>query len=1261
MARRVASGCLVFHEGNCLLLRRSALEDTMQGLWEMPAGKIESDLDGSPRENAIRETLEEAGIALGDVAPLGEHLTDSKRFYGFLGVSDTADVELSFEHDAFVWMSVPDILAAVAADDMMVGHHTIYFLQELLDGAEGFMYEAESFAAESGDVRINYNANCPACISIMSLIGEEKLETDPANTYWGGGAYQNEVQHLQDGDWDFGDGQGRVQLHEPLLVGGIHHNLLGRAGSLLHEYNNNGNGNLLEMGENEECYECGGTGEFDCYSGCDDGKQECYACDGTGEVEDDEGEDEVCDDCDGSGEEDCNSCEGQSWCNECGGSGEFWNEEIVSGIDYWYRTNVIDYISANGDSDIRYALDRLVDGLESGQLRTTYGQEMYNDANHKLYNDLHDAIIYYVINTPNKPLPEGDTLDAETFSAEKITKDELVEYLDWLEDGEHYVFDTSPRAVRFRDLLAGDLQINSADVDFMDQDEFILLGAEGLPRGVAVNSFKTVSNVYYNGKLYRKFEGRRHRERAESIAEWMMQKLSQNPRRFDYIRFGAEDYSEQDAIADDIIGQTIFNYVQIRDYIRQNLTDEAIEFLDYNIQVAFDELIDEDMRQQVEHVMNTNRFEAEFISINNPSKFSHNYVENLEQELKRCYKEIDFLKNHVIDEDVYWIATCKPDAGGECSISIEGYEELMRLVKEGIVEIPDYSHATDELLLLRGCDCGITHEEWLESRNDFFDALNASFEAEFVSINNPFKYPSNYVGNLEQDLKQANQVIKMVREICRVNVTYDWEQWGSISPSEEFENIVEIIDEKSPANFAGENFEARYIRSLNTPRQPMPWDLEPNMTDEGMPYLTRREYDSMRKIGYTDEEIRNGYQRSYGSESFEAESTRKPARVEIKRATIDPYKLTAVFYDKDDKKIKTTHFGDERYEDYTIHKDKERLKNYNTRHGAKSAGEKWQKPMTAGALSKWILWNKPSLAGSFADYKRRFKLKGDLKAKTSGGRKRAEGFEDKVEYIIFDRKRGQAPTHIIKVMDKKLDSKTLCDMYLKGKSWNIAGVPAKVSSKDNPSGLCYKCVEKQSETFATEYTPSQTLGEYDARELALSNVATGDFFTDSLKFSTTRKAAESDEDAKKLREYEKTYGKKQAKIRMRLKRKIYKEKSMGTKAGQWSARKSQKLKREYETACERAGLKPYKTSKTEKQEDLEDWSDQDWKTSSGKKSSKTGEPYFPAKAVEALKKKGLYTKAKRQKAKATKEGKQNARYSDDIRKAVAKYRAELWE
>ena len=47
---------------------------------------------------------------------------------------------------------------------------------------------------------------------------------------------------------------------------------------------------------------------------------------------------------------------------------------------------------------------------------------------------------------------------------------------------------------------------------------------------------------------------------------------------------------------------------------------------------------------------------------------------------------------------------------------IEGYEELMRLDKEGKIEIPEYSHGYDELLLYE-CECGVTHDEWLESKN----------------------------------------------------------------------------------------------------------------------------------------------------------------------------------------------------------------------------------------------------------------------------------------------------------------------------------------------------------------------------------------------------------------------------------------------------------------------------------------------------------------------------------------------------------------
>jgi hypothetical protein len=68
---------------------------------------------------------------------------------------------------------------------------------------------------------------------------------------------------------------------------------------------------------------------------------------------------------------------------------------------------------------------------------------------------------------------------------------------------------------------------------------------------------------------------------------------------------------------------------------------------------------------------------------------------------------------------------------------------------------------------------------------------------------------------------------------------------------------------------------------------------------------------------------------------------------------------------------KTIHFGAEGYEDFTQHKDEERKQRYITRH---RANESWDKPDTAGALSRWVLWNLPSFRASVADYKRRFDL-----------------------------------------------------------------------------------------------------------------------------------------------------------------------------------------------------------------------------------------------------------------------------------------------
>ena len=94
-------------------------------------------------------------------------------------------------------------------------------------------------------------------------------------------------------------------------------------------------------------------------------------------------------------------------------------------------------------------------------------------------------------------------------------------------------------------------------------------------------------------------------------------------------------------------------------------------------------------------------------------------------------------------------------------------------------------------------------------------------------------------------------------------------------------------------------------------------------------------------------------------------------RVEIKPSKIKGKKLTAVFYENN-KKIKTTHFGAEGMSDYTIHKDDKRKDRYLSRHRPR---ENCNSPMTAGALSRWILWNKKTRSGSIKDFKNRFNYK----------------------------------------------------------------------------------------------------------------------------------------------------------------------------------------------------------------------------------------------------------------------------------------------
>jgi len=94
-------------------------------------------------------------------------------------------------------------------------------------------------------------------------------------------------------------------------------------------------------------------------------------------------------------------------------------------------------------------------------------------------------------------------------------------------------------------------------------------------------------------------------------------------------------------------------------------------------------------------------------------------------------------------------------------------------------------------------------------------------------------------------------------------------------------------------------------------------------------------------------------------------------RVEIKPSTSKGKKYMAIFYDGD-KKVKTTHFGAAGMSDFTKHRDEERKQRYLDRHRAR---ENWNDKFSAGALAKFILWNKPTLSASIADYKKHFNLK----------------------------------------------------------------------------------------------------------------------------------------------------------------------------------------------------------------------------------------------------------------------------------------------
>lgn len=92
--------------------------------------------------------------------------------------------------------------------------------------------------------------------------------------------------------------------------------------------------------------------------------------------------------------------------------------------------------------------------------------------------------------------------------------------------------------------------------------------------------------------------------------------------------------------------------------------------------------------------------------------------------------------------------------------------------------------------------------------------------------------------------------------------------------------------------------------------------------------------------------------------------------------------LSIVPSDKPDKKMKamfevngrtrTIHFGQKKADDYTITKDKDQRDRYIMRH---KSNENWNKPDSAGALARWILWgNSTNIHTNIAEFKKKFNL-----------------------------------------------------------------------------------------------------------------------------------------------------------------------------------------------------------------------------------------------------------------------------------------------
>ena len=165
---RRAAGCIVQRatDKKVLLLRRSPMETSMHGMYELPGGKLEE--GETPKQAAKVETKEEAGMDVKIVKELTPVHVDhdmKKCYHCFLArPKKGAKVVLSEEHDHFVWVTPEQALTMTEP----LSHHAEHFFRVMTGAKSNPHHEDEDEEAYKDMFDESPWANPPGIVPIMT-------------------------------------------------------------------------------------------------------------------------------------------------------------------------------------------------------------------------------------------------------------------------------------------------------------------------------------------------------------------------------------------------------------------------------------------------------------------------------------------------------------------------------------------------------------------------------------------------------------------------------------------------------------------------------------------------------------------------------------------------------------------------------------------------------------------------------------------------------------------------------------------------------------------------------------------------------------------------------------------------------------------------------------------------------------------------------------------------------------------------------------